>query len=257
MQQYSKVKPKKNLGQHFLNDILIAEKIVDALTMEGYQSVLEVGPGMGVLTNILLQRAIDNFKAVEIDDESLRYLRKKYPHFEGLVKGDILHIDISSLFGEQYAVIGNFPYNISSQILFRVLENRAMIPEICGMFQKEVAERICSPAGGRNYGILSVFIQAYYNAEYLFTVDENNFTPPPKVKSGVIRLRRNGVSSLNCNEKLFEKVVKTGFNQRRKTLRNSLSAAFDIKDKEIPFLNLRPEQLSVQQFVDLTNSIDK
>lgn len=249
------VRPKKNLGQHFLNDLPTAERIVDTLTYDGYDSVLEVGPGMGVLTDILLKKDISDFRVIEIDNESYYYLRDKYPDFKSIIRGDFLTMDISSSFGGKLAIIGNFPYNISSQILFKALDYKDEVVELCGMFQKEVAERICAAPGSKVYGILSVLLQAFYDTEYLFTVDEYLFTPPPKVKSGVVRLRRNGITDLGCDEKLFKSVVKSTFNQRRKTLRNSIRSAFDLKSDECAFFNLRPEQLSVAQFVELTNWI--
>ena len=251
------VRPKKNLGQHFLNDLPTAERIVDTLTYDGYDSVLEVGPGMGVLTDILLRKEIPDFRVIEIDNESFDYLIEKYPDFKSIIRGDFLTIDISSLFDDKLAIIGNFPYNISSQILFKTLDYKDKVVELCGMFQKEVAERICASPGSKTYGIISVLLQAFYNTEYLFTVDEHLFTPPPKVKSGVIRIRRNGVTDLGCDEKLFKNVVKSAFNQRRKTLRNSIRSAFDLKSDDCRFFNLRPEQLSVAQFVELTNWIDE
>ena len=176
------VRPKKNLGQHFLNDLPTAERIVETLTYDGYNSVLEVGPGMGVLTDILLRKEIPDFRVIEIDNESFDYLIEKYPDFKSIIRGDFLTIDISSLFDDKLAIIGNFPYNISSQILFKTLDYKDKVVELCGMFQKEVAERICASPGSKTYGIISVLLQAFYNTEYLFTVDEYMFTPPPKVK---------------------------------------------------------------------------
>ncbi|MBO7522387.1 MAG: 16S rRNA (adenine(1518)-N(6)/adenine(1519)-N(6))-dimethyltransferase RsmA [Bacteroidales bacterium] len=251
------VRPKKNLGQHFLNDLPTAERIVETLTYDGYNSVLEVGPGMGVLTDILLRKEIPDFRVIEIDNESFDYLIEKYPDFKSIIRGDFLTIDISSLFDDKLAIIGNFPYNISSQILFKTLDYKDKVVELCGMFQKEVAERICASPGSKTYGIISVLLQAFYNTEYLFTVDEYMFTPPPKVKSGVIRIRRNGITDIGCDEKLFKNVVKSAFNQRRKTLRNSIRSAFDLKRDDCRFFNLRPEQLSVEQFIELTNWIDE
>lgn len=249
------VSPKKYLGQHFLDDAPTAQAIVDTLTGEGYDALLEIGPGMGVLTDIIVNKGFKDFRIIEIDNESFAYLKKKYPDMEGIILGDFLNIDIDSLYNEPLAIIGNFPYNISSQILFKVLDYRNKVVELCGMFQKEVAERVCALPGSKAYGILSVFIQAFYSTEYLFTVDENKFIPPPKVKSGVIRIRRNNVSTLNCDEALFIKVVKATFNQRRKTLRNSIKSAFCISNDDHEFLSLRPEQLSVKQFEELTNWI--
>ncbi len=252
-----KVKAKKHLGQHFLNDENIAQKIADSLTLKSYQTVLEIGPGMGVLTKYLLEKPISTY-VIEIDTESVEYLNKHYPKLEGkIIFKDFLKYNLSEVFGQEpFAIIGNFPYNISSQIVFKTLELRDRIPEFSGMFQKEVAERICEKKGSKTYGILSVLTQAYYEAEYLFTVSENVFTPPPKVKSGVLRLIRKENFKLPCDEKLFFTVVKTAFNQRRKTLRNSLKT-YQLSDnlKEDSIFDLRPEQLSVEQFIELTQKI--
>lgn len=248
------VKPKKHLGQHFLNDENIARKIADTLTLNGYQKVLEIGPGMGVLTKYLLQKPVEVF-VIEIDTESVVYLKKKYPELDGkIISKDFLRFDLSEIFGDKpFAIIGNFPYNISSQIVFKMLEQRHQIPEFSGMFQREVARRICEQPGSKTYGILSVLVQAFYEAEYLFTVSEGVFTPPPKVKSGVLRLIRKENFVLPCNEKFFFTVVKTAFNQRRKTLRNSLKSLItDEKLKEGSIFDLRPEQLSFQDFIGLT-----
>ena len=204
----NKVRAKKGLGQHFLKDKNIASRIAESLTGEGYDSVLEIGPGMGILTGFLLERKFKDFRVIEIDNESVHYLEANYPQLKNTIRGDFLVSDIDSLFQEKVGVIGNFPYNISTQILFKVLDNRDKIIEIAGMLQKEVAERICAPPGSKTYGIISVLLQAYYNAEYLFTVSADVFSPPPKVKSGVIRLRRNEIKNLECNEVLFKKVVK-------------------------------------------------
>ena len=252
-----RVQPKKNLGQHFLKDLTIAEKIADTLTGEGYDTVLEIGPGMGVLTGFLLEKGFIDFRVIEIDNESVHYLKEHFPGLNKILRGDFLSMDIDAEFDKKLAVIGNFPYNISTQILFKVLKHREKIVEITGMLQKEVAERICAGPGSKTYGILSVLLQAYYTAEYLFTVSEHVFSPPPKVKSGVIRLIRNNVTHLNCDEVLFVRVVKSCFNQRRKTLRNSVRAAFDLARDDYHEFGLRPEQLSVNQFVELTNWIDK
>lgn len=249
----NKIRPKKNLGQHFLKDSNIAQRIVDSLTGEGYASVLEIGPGTGILTDLIIKRAFPDFRVIEIDNESFYFLREKYPQLSEIIRGDFLDMDIDSFFTGKLAVIGNFPYNISSQILFKILDHRDRVVEVCGMFQKEVAERICASPGSRTYGILSVLIHAYYTTEYLFTVEPGVFVPPPKVRSGVIRLRRNTVESLDCDEALFLKVVKAAFNQRRKTLRNSIRAVFKLKNEDYRDLILRPEQLSVDQFVSLTN----
>ena len=252
-----KVRAKKHLGQHFLNDENIAQKIADSLTLEGYQNVLEIGPGMGVLTKYLLEKPITTY-VIEIDTESVTYLQSHYPKLDGkIISKDFLKYNLSEVLGtEPFAIIGNFPYNISTQIVFKMLELRNQIPEFSGMFQKEVAERICEKKGTKAYGILSVLTQAFYEAEYLFTVSEHVFTPPPKVKSGVLRLKRKENYHLPCDEKLFFTVVKTAFNQRRKTLRNSLKT-YQLSDnlKEDSIFDLRPEQLSVEQFIELTQKI--
>jgi 16S rRNA (adenine1518-N6/adenine1519-N6)-dimethyltransferase len=249
------VRPKKNLGQHFLNDKNTAEAISSTLTGEGYSSVLEIGPGMGVLTDFLIKRGFEDFRVIEIDYESFAYIKGKYPGMEGIIRGDFLSMDLNQHFSGKVAIIGNFPYNISSQILFRCLDYKEKVVELCGMFQKEVAERICAVPGSRIYGILSVLLQAFYSTEYLFTVEADRFTPPPKVRSGVIRMRRNDVKRLECDEHLFVRVVKTAFNQRRKTLRNSIKSGFALKSNDSIFFSLRPEQLSVSQFEELTNWI--
>jgi 16S rRNA (adenine1518-N6/adenine1519-N6)-dimethyltransferase len=252
----SRIQAKKNIGQHFLKDKGIAAMIAGALSGAGYESVLEVGPGMGILTQYLIERNFPDFRAIEIDNESFFYLKEKFPELKQIIRGDFLTMDIGSFFKGKLAIVGNFPYNISTQILFKSLDNRDIVAEICGMFQKEVAERICAPPGSRTYGILSVLIQAFYSAEYLFTVPEHVFSPPPKVKSGVIRLKRNNVSTLGCDEALFFRVVKASFNQRRKTLRNSVRAAFTLRNENNEDFGLRPEQLSVEKFVSLTNWIE-
>lgn len=252
-----KVRAKKHLGQHFLNDENIAQKIADSLTLEGYRNVLEIGPGMGVLTKYLLEKPITTY-VIEIDTESVTYLQSHYPKLDGkIISKDFLKYNLSEVLGtEPFAIIGNFPYNISTQIVFKTLELRNQIPEFSGMFQKEVAERICEKKGTKAYGILSVLTQAFYEAQYLFTVSEHVFTPPPKVKSGVLRLKRKENYQLPCDEKLFFTVVKTAFNQRRKTLRNSLKT-YQLSDnlKEDSIFDLRPEQLSVEQFIELTQKI--
>ncbi|WP_113637240.1 16S rRNA (adenine(1518)-N(6)/adenine(1519)-N(6))-dimethyltransferase RsmA [Nubsella zeaxanthinifaciens] len=254
----SLVKAKKHLGQHFLTDKNIAQRIVDGLIhTDKYSQVLEVGPGMGILSDILLKREDLQTFLIDIDTESFHFLQEKYPQLgDRLINGDFLKLNFTDIFPGKFAVIGNFPYNISSQILFKILENRQNVVEMVGMFQKEVAERCASKPGTKEYGILSVLIQAYYDIEYLFTVKPGTFNPPPKVNSGVIRLTRNAVETLDCDEKLFWRVVKAGFNQRRKTLRNSLSAVVP-KDRlgEHPFYEKRAETLSVQDFVTLTNFI--
>jgi 16S rRNA (adenine1518-N6/adenine1519-N6)-dimethyltransferase len=255
------VSPKKHLGQHFLRDENIAKKIAGSLSgKEKYKTIVEVGPGTGVLTKYFLQeKKFDTF-VVEVDRESIAFLKKNFPELEGkIMEKDFLDFEPEwlppAICGQPFAVIGNFPYNISTQILFKVLEYRNQIPEVVGMFQKEVAERIASPPGNKTYGILSVILQAFYKIEYLFTVHENVFIPPPKVKSAVIRLTRNAVQHLDCNEELFIQVVKAGFNQRRKTLRNSLSVRFEVKKLESDLLNKRAEQLSVSDFVELTKLV--
>jgi len=252
------VKAKKHLGQHFLTDETIAKNIADTLSFSGYDTILEIGPGMGVLTKYLLEKPTTTY-VIEIDQESVEYLATHYPKLQGkIISKDVLKYNINEVFeGKPFAIIGNFPYNISTQIVFRCLELREQVPEFSGMFQKEVAERICSKKGNKVYGILSVLAQAFYDAEYLFTVDEHVFNPPPKVKSGVLRLRRKENFHLPCNEKMFFSVVKTGFQQRRKTLRNSLKS-FNLSDnlKEDSIFDLRPEQLSVEQFIELTLKIE-
>ena len=253
-----KVKAKKHLGQHFLKDESVAKAIADTLNYEGYDNVLEIGPGMGVLTKYLLEKPI-NIYVIEIDTESVEYLKIHYEKLKDkIIFKDFITYDINEIFDrKQFAIIGNFPYNISTQIVFKALELRHQIPEFSGMFQKEVAERICEKKGSKTYGILSVLVQAFYDAEYLFTVDEHVFIPPPKVKSGVLRLRRKQDFSLPCGEKLFFRVVKTAFQQRRKTLRNSLKT-LNLSEilREDEIFNLRPEQLSVEQFIVLTQKIE-
>ncbi|MEI6047538.1 MAG: 16S rRNA (adenine(1518)-N(6)/adenine(1519)-N(6))-dimethyltransferase RsmA [Bacteroidota bacterium] len=253
----SRVQPKKRLGQHFLKDTEIARKIAFSLTGTGYNSVLEIGPGMGILTGYLMEREFSDFRVIEIDNESVHYLQTNFPELKNIIRGDFLSMDIDAYFPEKTAIIGNFPYNISTQIFFKALKHREKVVEIAGMLQKEVAERICAGPGSKTYGILSVLLQAFYKAEYLFTVQEHVFSPPPKVKSGVIRLIRNDVKNLDCNEILFFRVVKACFNQRRKTLRNSVRAAFELKRDDYFEFSLRPEQLSVNQFVQLTRWIDE
>jgi 16S rRNA (adenine1518-N6/adenine1519-N6)-dimethyltransferase len=257
MEHSSRVYPKKNLGQHFLKDTATARKITDTLTGNGYGTVLEIGPGMGILTGYLLEKNFNDFRVIEIDNESVHYINEHFPELKNVITGDFLSLDIEKYFTDKMAIIGNFPYNISTQIFFKVLKHREKVVEITGMLQKEVAERICAGPGSKTYGILSVLLQAFYKTEYLFTVPEHVFSPPPKVKSGVIRLMRNDVKNLDCDEVLFFRVVKACFNQRRKTLRNSVRAAFDLKRDDYPEFGLRPEQLSVDQFVQLTRWIDE
>ena len=248
----SKVRAKKHLGQHFLKDLAIAQKIVDGLSGHGrYDKVLEIGPGMGVLTQYLLQKTDFSTYVIEIDTESVDYLNKHFPELSPrIISGDFLKFNPNEFFTEPFAIIGNFPYNISSQIFFRALQIRDQIPEIVCMLQKEVAQRIASPPGNKDYGILSVLLQAFYDIDYLVSVPPGAFDPPPKVQSGVIRLRRNATVSLDCDEKLFFRVVKTAFNQRRKTLRNALKPVGEFP--EHPLLTKRAEQLSVNEFVELT-----
>jgi 16S rRNA (adenine1518-N6/adenine1519-N6)-dimethyltransferase len=256
----SLVRAKKHLGQHFLTDKNIAAKIVGSLqSADDYNQVLEVGPGMGILSDFLLQRTDLETYLIDIDTESYQFLQKKYPQLgDRLINDDFLEMDFGKVFKEQFGIIGNFPYNISSQILFKVLDSRDQVVEVVGMFQKEVAERCTAKPGSKEYGILSVFLQAYYKVEYLFTVKAGVFNPPPKVLSAVIRLTRNEISQLDCDEKLFWQVVKAGFNQRRKTLRNAVSSLIN-KEKMAtePLLDLRAERLSVADFVSLTNKINE
>lgn len=252
------VKAKKHLGQHFLKDENIAKKIADTLSLKGYDDVLEIGPGMGVLTKYLLDKDTTTH-VVEIDTESVDYLKNNYLNLsDRIYEKDFLRYDFNLVFkGKSFAIIGNFPYNISTQIVFKTLEMRDQIPEFSGMFQKEVAQRICSKEGSKVYGILSVLTQAFYNAEYLFTVPPEVFNPPPKVDSGVLLLTRKENYTLPCDEKLFFRVVKTGFQQRRKTLRNSLKV-FNLSDnlKANTIFGQRPEQLSVNKFIELTTLIE-
>ena len=253
--QKSEVRPKKALGQHFLTDQNIAKKIVDQLSPD-VQTVIEVGAGMGVLTQYMVNDILDKFYVIEIDKESIAYLESHFPMLgDRLVEGDFLKADLSQFGEHNMAIIGNFPYNISSQIFFQVLKYREQIVEVVGMVQKEMAERMAAKEGSKTYGILSVLMQAWYDIDYLFTVHENVFNPPPKVKSAVIKMRRNTVTDLGCDEQLFITIVKQSFNQRRKTLRNSLRTLLSpaIIDDEV--FNKRPEQLSVKDFIDLTNRI--
>lgn len=253
------VKPKKSLGQHFLKDLDIARQIADTVSAYKGLPVLEVGPGMGVLTQFLLEAGQD-LTVVELDHESVEYLNEHFPQLQGRIIGeDFLKLDLATLFPGQFCVIGNYPYNISSQIFFKVVDYKDRIPCCSGMIQKEVAERMAAAPGSKTYGILSVLLQAWYDIEYLLTVPEHVFNPPPKVKSAVIRMTRNSTTHLGCDETLFKRVVKTGFNQRRKTLRNSLKPLLG-KENEIfddPIFDKRPEQLSVQQFIELTNRIER
>lgn len=254
------VKPKKFLGQHFLKDLKVAKDIADTIDTCPSLPVLEVGPGMGVLTQFLLpkERLV---KVVEVDYESVAYLREAYPQLEeNIIEDDFLKMNLQRLFdGNPFVLTGNYPYNISSQIFFKMLDNKELIPCCTGMIQKEVAERIAAGPGSKTYGILSVLIQAWYRVEYLFTVSEHVFNPPPKVKSAVIRMTRNEVQNLGCNEALFKQVVKTTFNQRRKTLRNSIKPLLgkDCPLTDDPLFNRRPEQLSVQEFIELTKRVEQ
>lgn len=248
------VRAKKHLGQHFLKDENIARQIAESLTGRTTH-VLEIGPGMGVLTKYLHANESLDFHAIEIDTESVVYLHDHYPSLH-VIEGDFLQLDLLQLFSEPFAVIGNFPYNISSQILFKVYDNRGHIPEVVGMFQKEVAERVAAKPGSKTYGILSVLLSAFYDIEYLFTVHEHVFNPPPKVKSAVIRLVRNQVQSLPCDETLFTKVVKIGFNQRRKTLRNALKQLnMNLEAVPAELLAMRAEQLTVSDFITITQTV--
>ncbi|MBP1663260.1 MAG: dimethyladenosine transferase [Bacteroidetes bacterium] len=252
------VRAKKYLGQHFLKDKEIARRIAESLPLSQVMPVLEVGPGMGVLTQYLLQNPLVDLTAVEIDRESVDYLHLHYPQLK-VIEGDFLKMDLLALYPDKFCIIGNFPYNISSQIFFKVLDYRDRIPYVSGMIQKEVAERIASAPGKKAYGILSVLMQAFYTTDYLFTVSEQVFDPPPKVKSAVIRFTRNEVQHLDCDEKLFRTVVKTAFNQRRKTMRNSLKPLVPKESSMYvdSIFDKRPEQLGVAEFVQLTQMVEK
>jgi 16S rRNA (adenine1518-N6/adenine1519-N6)-dimethyltransferase len=254
-----KVRPKKFLGQHFLKDLSVAERITETLAEYKHLPTLEIGPGMGVLTKFLLEKGHD-LTVVEIDRESVPYLQEHFPQLDGkIIEADFLRMDLDKLFQGPFCVIGNYPYNISSQIFFKVIDYKDRIPCCSGMIQKEVAERMAAGPGNKTYGILSVLMQAWYNIEYLFTVSEHVFDPPPKVKSAVIRMTRNEVTHLACNEALFKSVVKTSFNQRRKMLRNSLKPLLGSECElyALPLFNKRPEQLSVGEFIELTLLIEK
>lgn len=251
------VKPKKRLGQHFLTDKNVALRIVEAVSQDT-ENLLEIGPGTGVLTDFIIGKGFSNFKIVEIDEESVEYLLQKYPELNNqLISADFLKLNLEEVFDSGYSIIGNFPYNISSQILFKVWDERQRVDEVVGMFQKEVAERVAAQPGSKTYGILSVLLQSYFDIEYLFTVSEKVFNPPPKVKSGVIRLKRNQVQKLEVDEALFKEVVKTAFNQRRKTISNSLKK-MGIKDTSADLgqlLSQRPEQLSVEEFLVIAKAL--
>ena len=248
------VKPKKHLGQHFLIDEKISERISNAISKSKKINLLEIGPGTGALTKFLLHENIDLI-SYELDIESITYLKNTFPTLI-VYNEDVLKTDWSKIFKGNYSVTGNFPYNISSQILFKIYENRTKIDEMVGMFQKEVAERVCSGPGTKKYGILSVLIQAYYDVEYLFTVNEEVFNPPPKVKSGVIKITRNNIIKLDCDEKLFFRVVKAIFNQRRKMARNSLKSLLGDKKIDHVLLTKRPEELSIENFTEITKMIE-
>ncbi len=251
------VKPKKSLGQHFLIDKNITEKIAKSLINK--DKLIEVGPGEGALTDFFIKDENIDFVAIETDKEAFEFLKEKYPlQEEKFVLADFLKLDLTQFFDKEFSIIGNFPYNISSQIFFKVIDNKEIVTEVVCMIQKEVAERIASKEGNKQYGILSVLLQAYYNIEYLFTVNENVFNPPPKVKSGVIRVTRNSTTKLNCDEKLFKQVVKTSFNQRRKMLRVSLKSMLNNIDvSKYNIFTKRPEQLTVAEFVTLTNIVQE
>lgn len=259
MTQHGEVRAKKFLGQHFLNDEKVAAAIAEALPSAKEQMLtLEIGPGMGVLTKYLLNRSDLLLYAIELDRESVPYLIEHYPALgDRLMEGDFLRLNLKELFNAPFYLIGNFPYNISTQILFAVLENKEMIPSMVGMFQKEVAERIASGPGNKDYGILSVLLQPWYDIEYLFTVNENQFNPPPRVKSAVLRMTRNKRTELEIDEAYFKLLIKTGFNQRRKTLRNALRPLLPTDFSSVPYLDLRAEALSWEQFVTLGKAIIK
>lgn len=256
----TRVKPKKALGQHFLTDLSVASRIASTMDVAPDQPLLEIGPGMGVLTQFLLEKGRD-LKVVEIDSESVEYLEREFPALDGrIIEGDFLKLDLDKIFGDsQFGVIGNYPYNISSQIFFKILDYKDFVPVCSGMLQREVAERLAAREGTKARGILSVLLQVWYDVEYLFTVSEHVFNPPPKVKSGVIIMRRNDVRSLGCDEALFRTVVKTTFGQRRKTLRNSLRGLLPagVQLPDTAMMGLRPEQLSVAQFIELTNLVNE
>jgi 16S rRNA (adenine1518-N6/adenine1519-N6)-dimethyltransferase len=251
------VRAKKYLGQHFLNDINVAKRTTDLLKKRENQNILEIGPGMGMLTQYLIEKKT-NLKLIEIDLESIVFLENNFSNIENkIIEGDFLKININNIFKSDISIIGNFPYNISSQILFKVYENKDIIFELVGMFQKEVAERIISNSG-RKRGILSVFVQAFYNVEYCFTIEAESFSPPPKIKSAVIKLSRNSREKLDCNPVLFKNIVKSAYNQRRKTLRNALKS-FNLKidDKITNLLTLRAEKLSVDEFITITQNVER
>jgi 16S rRNA (adenine1518-N6/adenine1519-N6)-dimethyltransferase len=254
------VRAKKHLGQHFLKDKGVCKRIAEQFKHhQGVKTAIEVGPGMGALTEFLIQDPETNLFVMDVDQESIDFLKINYSQLgERIIFADFLKIDPTTIVGQEpFAVIGNFPYNISSQILFKCIDLKDQVPEIMGMFQKEVALRVAEKPGSKVYGILSVLLQAYYDIEYCFTVDEHVFDPPPKVKSGVIRCTRNNREKLPCDEKLFKQVVKMSFNQRRKTIRNSIKALLPETYEENPMLQLRPERLGVEEFIELTNWVEK
>ncbi len=251
-----KVRAKKKLGQHFLKNRNLAEQIVNSLQQPDIEQIVEVGPGMGVLTEFILQKT-NNCSFIELDNEAVLYLTLNLPEIRNkIINKDFLHIDLDS-FGDKIAVIGNFPYNISSQILFKILDYKERVVELVGMFQKELADRVLSPHGSKVYGIISIFIQAYYNVEHIMDLSPEEFSPPPKVYSSVIRLTRNNVQQLNCNEKLFWQLVRQTFNQRRKMIRNTIKSLNLPEDFTSEYLTKRPEQLSVDDFIKLTNQIEQ
>lgn len=252
----SGVRAKKHLGQHFLTDNSIAEKIAEVLNLDHTSTVLEVGPGTGVLTRYLQRRNISDLSVIEIDTESIEYLNKTFPDLR-IIEGDFLKYDLEAHSDKPFAVIGNFPYNISSQIFFKALDNKNKIVELAGMIQKEVAERICADPGSKTYGILSVLLRKYYSLEYLFNVPPTVFSPQPKVNSAVIRMTRNSSEGPDCDEQLLNRVVKSTFNQRRKMIRNSIKSAFVIGDADHYLLSKRPEQLSLEEFIELTNWVEE
>jgi 16S rRNA (adenine1518-N6/adenine1519-N6)-dimethyltransferase len=259
MEKGNKVRAKKSLGQHFLRDENIARKIAESLTTDNTVSVLEVGPGMGVLTKYLINNTNVTLKVVEIDRESVAYLKSHYPQLSPfIIEGDFLETDLQNIYAGNYSIIGNFPYNISSQIFFKVLENRNQVAEVVGMIQKEVADRIAAPHGSKTYGILSVLLQAFYDVKICFKVSPGVFNPPPKVMSAVVRLRRNKRETLSCDERMFFQVVKQGFNNRRKTLRNALkNLNLAVEVSALPVMDKRAEQLSVDDFIELTRLIEE
>lgn len=254
------VRAKKHLGQHFLTDKNVSRKIAQQFgSHQGCKKVLEIGPGMGAMTQFLLEDETLDVSVMEVDKESVEYLNAFFPKLKGKIyDGDFLKYNLKSIYGDEpFAVVGNFPYNISSQILFRCIDYRNQIPEVMGMFQKEVAERVAEKKGSKVYGIISVLLQTFYDIEYCFTVDEHVFNPPPKVKSGVIRLTRNSRQELPCNEKLFIQIVKATFNNRRKMIRNTIKPFLKGQELEHDFMAMRPEQLSVEEFIELTLAVEK